>query len=143
MMDIRKVTDELSVAPQISADDVAEIAAAGFKTIICNRPDEEEIQQPMCEAVVEAARAHGIPVLHQPVISGQMSMADVKAFGRLVEEAQKPVLAYCRSGTRCVTLWAISQAGNLEVEEIIGSAATAGYDLSGLAPTLASLSENK
>lgn len=142
-MDVRKVTDEVSVAPQISAGDMPEIAAAGFKTIICNRPDGEELQQPVCQAITDAAHEFGIPVLHQPVISGQMSMTDVEAFKKLVDDAEKPVLAYCRSGTRCATLWAISKATELSAEEIIGSAAQAGYDLSGLAPTLNSLGAQK
>ncbi|MCH9808882.1 MAG: TIGR01244 family phosphatase [Alphaproteobacteria bacterium] len=142
-MDVRKVTEDLSVAPQISADEVAEIAAAGFKTIICNRPDGEDALQPGCQAISDAASRLGVAVVHQPVVSGQLGMADVVAFKKLVEDAQKPVLAYCRSGTRCVTLWGLSQAGNLSSQEIIGAAAIAGYDLSGLAATLDSLAQQK
>ncbi|MBP8926656.1 MAG: TIGR01244 family phosphatase, partial [Pseudomonadales bacterium] len=69
---------------------------------------------------------------HQPVISGAMTEHDVIAFRQLLASAAQPVLAFCRSGTRCTTLWAFASAGELAADDIIGAAARAGYDLSGL-----------
>jgi uncharacterized protein (TIGR01244 family) len=135
-MILNKVTEDISVAPQITAQDVSKIAAAGFKTIICNRPDGEVFDQPSCKDIELAAKACGLQFIDQPVISGQLSGEDVGAFKENFANAPKPVVAYCRSGTRCVTLWAFSQAGSRPAEEIIALAKGAGYDLSGLAQAL-------
>src|SRR5579872_4397138 len=109
-MDIRKITDELSVAPQIRAEDVSAVAAAGFRAVICNRPDGESSDQPCCEDIEAAARAAGLAWRAQPVRSGGVTIEDAAAFGALMVELPKPVLAYCRSGTRCAALWCLSQA---------------------------------
>lgn len=136
-MDIRKLTDDISVSPQIAPADVADIAAQGFRTIVCNRPDGESFGQPACGDVEAEARKHGLAFVDQPVISGQISVLDVERFGDLYAALEKPVLAYCRSGTRCTVLWALSQAGTLPADEILERAAQAGYDLSGLAGAIA------
>lgn len=131
-----KLTDDISVAPQITAEEVDEIAKAGFKTIICNRPDGEDAAQADCEGIKQAAEARGLAFCFQPVISGRMTPEDVKAFKGIFEAAAKPVLAYCRTGTRCTFLWAFSQAGAMPTNDIIAAAHRAGYDLSGMAPAL-------
>lgn len=136
-----KVTDDISVAPQITVEDVPAIAAAGFKSIICNRPDGESSGQPRCEDVKAAAEAHGLTFSFQPVLSGRMSIEDVQAFKSLYQSAPKPILAYCRSGTRCTFLWAFSQAGNMATGDIIAAAGAAGYDLSGMAAALERLAK--
>jgi sulfide:quinone oxidoreductase len=128
-MDIRKITDELSVAPQIRADEVSAIAAAGFRAVICNRPDGESSDQPCCEDIEAAVKASGMAWRMQPVRSGGVTQADADAFGALMAELPKPVLAYCRSGTRCATLWCLSEAGKRPLPDILGRARSAGYDL--------------
>ncbi|MBU1212760.1 MAG: TIGR01244 family phosphatase [Alphaproteobacteria bacterium] len=131
-----KVTDDISVAPQITVEDVAAIAAAGFRSIVCNRPDGESSGQAAVDDVKAAAEAQGLSFSYQPVLSGRMSIEDVQAFKTLYEAAPKPILAYCRSGTRCAFLWAFSQAGNMATGDILAATAAAGYDLSGMAPAL-------
>jgi sulfide:quinone oxidoreductase len=128
-MDIRKITDELSVAPQILAAEVPAIAAAGFRAVICNRPDGESSDQPCCSDIEEAVKAHGLVWRSQPVLSGGVTIADGQEFGALLAELPKPVLAYCRSGTRCATLWSLSEAGKRPVTEIVSRANAAGYDV--------------
>ena len=128
-MDIRKITDELSVAPQIRADDVSAIVAAGFRAVICNRPDGETSDQPCCEDIEAAVKASGLAWRMQPVRSGGVTQADADAFAALMAELPKPVLAYCRSGTRCATLWCLSQTGKLSLPDILGRAQAAGYDM--------------
>ena len=135
-MDARRVTEELSVSPQISAADVPAIAAAGYRSIICNRPDGEGPGQPPFEEIEAAAKASGVEIRYQPVISGQMQSADVEAFGALMASLPKPVFVYCRSGTRSVTLWAFSEGGKRPLPEILEKAGAAGYDLSGVAPLI-------
>lgn len=142
-MDLRKLTDELTVAPQIGIDEIATAADQGFKTIICNRPEGEEPSQPITEDMADAAGDAGLTFVHQPVISGNMSFDDVDQFSKLIDDMPKPILAYCRSGTRCSTLWALSQArdSTRDVDDILDICASAGYDYSGMRATLESLKE--
>jgi sulfide:quinone oxidoreductase len=128
-MDIRKITDELSVAPQIQAAEVPAIAAAGFRAVICNRPDGESSDQPSGSEIEAAVKANGLVWRSQPVLSGGVTLADGEAFGALLAELPKPVLAYCRSGTRCAALWSLSQAGKRPLAEIVSRTNAAGYDV--------------
>lgn len=107
-MNVTRITPDYSVAPQIAAADVAEIAALGFRSIMCNRPDAEDPGQPDFAQIEAAARAQGLVTIHVPVFSGAIYEADVEAFRAAMDELPRPVLAYCRSGTRCRTLWNLS-----------------------------------
>lgn len=138
-MDLRKLNDDLTVAPQISVDDIARAAEQGFKAIICNRPDGEEHDQPTAENMANAANKAGMTFAHQPVISGGLSLEDAQQFKSLLDELPKPILAYCRSGTRCSTLWALAEAPTRDTDDIISTCAQAGYDYSAMRPTLDSL----
>lgn len=142
-MDLRKINDDLSVAPQIGIDEIADAAAQGFKTLICNRPDGEEADQPVAEDMADVAGDVGMTFVHQPVISGGVTFDDVDQFGKLMDELPKPILAYCRSGTRCSTLWALSQATVMDIDEILDACSRAGYDYTGMRPTLESLKEKR
>lgn len=132
MPDFRHVTDTLSVAPQISVDDVAEAARQGFRLIINNRPDGEAADQPTSAEIEAAARAAGLGYLHIPVVGGPTA-AQVEAERKALAAAEGPVLAFCRSGTRSIVTWSIgeAQAGRSR-SELIGLGAAAGYDLAGV-----------
>ncbi|GGK41145.1 TIGR01244 family sulfur transferase [Salinarimonas ramus] len=134
--DIRRLTPELSVAPQIAPDDLAAVKAAGFTTVINNRPDGESPDQPPSATMEAEAARVGLAYRHVPVVSGAMTMDDVAAFDAALSETDGPTLAFCRSGTRSATLWAFTQAGARAPDEILSIAGGAGYDLSGLRPYL-------
>lgn len=110
-MEIKKIDAVFSVAPQITATDLEAVRDAGFRTILCNRPDGEGSDQPPFDEIAEAARKLGLDALYQPVIGSQLGAEEAKAFDALFDAAPKPVLAYCRSGARCTMLWSLSQAG--------------------------------
>lgn len=131
-MDLHRLDDTVTVAPQLLAEELAAVARLGFRTVINNRPDGESFDQPPSAAMAEAAQAAGLAYHHQPVVSGGLSVEDVLAFRELLASAEGPVLAFCRSGTRCANLWALAQAGNCDADAVIASAARAGYDLRGL-----------
>lgn len=132
MLDIRNVTDAFAVAPQIEPEDMAEIAAAGFKTIIANRPDGEGgLDQPRMGAVRAKAEELGLTFIALP-FSGAPTPEIVERTGQILSQAETPVLAYCRTGTRSITAWALVHSGQGTAEEIINAAAGAGYDLSSL-----------
>ena len=133
MSDFRRVTDDLSVAPQISVADVAEAARQGFKTLINNRPDGEEPGQPSGAEIAAAALAAGLAYHHIPVRGGP-APEQVEATAIVLQEAEVPVLAFCRSGTRSIVTWSICQAasGAMARGDLISLGREAGYDLSGV-----------
>ncbi len=131
-MDIRKITDDIAASPQITATDVALIAEAGYRAIICNRPDGEGADQPNFEEIEAAAKLAGLEARYIPVVSGKVQDADAVAFGKALRELPGPVLAYCRSGTRSATLWSLSQAGGLPPAQILAATKQAGYDMAGV-----------
>ncbi len=136
-MDLRKITDSFSVSPQIEAADVPAIVDAGFRSILCNRPDGEEFGQCCFEDVAQAARDAGLEVRTVPVTSGMAGADDMAAFRAALEQMPQPVLAYCRTGTRCTMLWSIAQFGEMAPEDILHRTSQAGYDMSGLMRQLA------
>ena len=135
-MDIRALTPTLSVGGQITAADVRTLADLGIRSILCNRPNGEEPGQPGFAEIVEAARAAGIETRHLP-ISGPPSDEDAADFGTALDGLPKPVFAYCRSGQRSVTAWALSQAKRRSVADILAAAGAAGYDIGPAIPRIA------
>ena len=103
---VNPLTDSFSVAPQLSAGDMSAVAQAGDKSVIINRPDfEGGPEQPASQEVMQAAKAAGLEVVYQPVVSGAITAQDVSQFAQLLNSMPKPILAYCRSGTRCTQLF--------------------------------------
>ena len=132
MADIRQVTEQFAVAPQVELDDFAEIAALGFTHVINNRPDGEGADQPTSAQAEAAAKAAGLSYAFAPFV-GQPTPEAVKA----VMAARGKTLAYCRSGTRSVTAWALAQANNAApADAIVQAAADAGYNLAPMAGML-------
>lgn len=109
-VDTRTITDRFSVSSQLTAADLPGIARAGFRSIICNRPDGEAPDQPTHDRIADAARANGIEMRYLPVTPGRITRADVAAFRDLLRDLPGPVLAYCRSGARSSDLWSRCQA---------------------------------
>lgn len=136
-MGARKLTPELSVAAQIVASDIDAIRAAGFRAIICNRPDGEGADQPNFDEIDQAAKRVGLETRYLPAESGKVSDEEGEKFGALMQELPKPVLAYCRTRTRSTTMWALSQARNRPMPEIVETAKSAGYDLGALVRRIA------
>lgn len=133
MPDFRRVTDDFTTAPQIAIADIADAARQGFTTLVSNRPDGEEPGQPTAAEVEAAARAAGLAFFHIPVRGGP-TPDQVEQMKAVIDEAPGPVLAFCRSGTRSINTWALSQAtsGARPRDELIGLGRGAGYDLSGV-----------
>jgi uncharacterized protein (TIGR01244 family) len=103
---VNSLTASFAVAPQLSPGDMQAVAQAGFKSVIINRPDfEGGPDQPTAADVIAAAEAAGLTARYQPVVSGAMTQADVVRFAELLDELPAPVLAYCRTGTRCTHLY--------------------------------------
>ena len=139
-MDIRPLNDRFAVAPQIAPEDAEAIKAAGYVAIVNNRPDGEEPGQPTADAVRAAVEAAGLAYTEIPVTQAGFSHPQLDAMAAALAAADGPVLAFCRSGTRSCNLWALAAAkAGRDPALLEGQAADAGYDLSGLRPTLDSL----
>jgi uncharacterized protein (TIGR01244 family) len=138
-MDIRPLTSDYAVSPQIEPADIDAIKAAGFTTVINNRPDGEIPPHLHGQTIRAAVEAAGLSFVDNPVIGGQLSMQNVEAQAAAMAEASGPVLAYCASGNRSSVVWALSLAGQMPVDDLIGLPARHGYELEGLRPQIEAL----
>lgn len=139
-MDIRHITPDYAVSPQISPEDAAAIAEAGFKLVICNRPDSEigpDLHAAQIRAAIEGA---GLTFEELPLSQETMTLDNAARHRSLIEGAEGPVLAYCRTGTRCSVVWALGHANSISPDELLSKTAAAGYQLEHLRPILTQVS---
>jgi len=104
-MNVRKIDANFAVTGQITPEQVKAISDAGYKSIVCARPDNEEGGQPSFDAVARAAEAQGLQIIHIPV-SGGLGEGQIVRFQTAWKDLPKPVLGYCRSGARAGSLYA-------------------------------------
>ncbi|MDB5689449.1 MAG: hypothetical protein JWL91_1325 [Sphingomonas bacterium] len=129
----RKLDETISVAGQITPDDVAAAAAGGFAFVINNRPDGEQPGQPMAAEIAAAAAAAGLGYRAIPITHAGFSEDQVTAMREALEAADGPVLAFCRSGTRSTFIWALARSRMGDAPDMLAAKAeAAGYDLSPL-----------
>ena len=138
-MHINQLSKDYSVAPQILVEDVDTILDAGFKSVICNRPDEENPVSCQIKAIKTAARAAGLEFAENVFDSYSFGLDKVQRQTQLLKQLPSPVLAYCASGNRCSVIWAFSLAGTLEIDAILEATTRAGYQLIHLRPQLEQL----
>ena len=136
-MELKILSADVAVSTQVLPADLKAVGDAGYRAIICNRPDGEGADQPTFEEVSKAAESLGLQAAYLPIVSGKVMDEDAAAFGRLLTELPGPVLAYCRTGTRSTTLWSLSQASERSVPEILAAAKAAGYDMAGVVRRIA------
>jgi len=103
-MQINKLNDNFSFTAQITADDIAELAKLGFKTIINNRPDGESENQPSSAELAAAAQAHQLNYVHIPVIPNNIQPAQVQAFQHTYQTSARPIIGFCKTGNRASSL---------------------------------------
>jgi sulfide:quinone oxidoreductase len=128
-MNIKQLTQNISVSGQIKHSDMMSLAKLGFKTVINNRPDREIPFQPRSKTLAARAKRAGISYLYLPVISGGITQKNVDDFAVLLAKAQGPVFAFCRTGTRSANLWAMANPDHLPSDDITDIGAKAGYTL--------------
>ena len=135
---MRKVTNHYFVSPQIESTDVKSLEEQGFEFIVCNRPDGEEPNQPDFKSIEEECLKSGIKFYNYPLSPGDLNLERILETKAIVEGGKK-TLAYCRTGTRCIILWACAEVANKEVKEILKISENAGYDLNHMEEILSSL----
>jgi sulfide:quinone oxidoreductase len=131
----KPLADNLSVCSFVSPAELPQVARE-FRTIVNARPDAEESGQPSSAEIEQAARRLGLEYVHIPVVPGQITDEQVAAFAEALDAKPGPVLAFCKSGTRAASLWALSRAGEHGADAVMDAAAKAGFDLQGLKPRL-------
>ncbi|ESW59833.1 MAG: hypothetical protein Q27BPR15_15265 [Rhodobacter sp. CACIA14H1] len=140
-MDIRALTPTYAVSPQIEPSDLPAIKAAGYTTVIDNRPDGEIPPHLHTGEMRRAAEALGLAFVANPVIGGALTMDNVAAQRAAIDAASGPVFAYCASGNRSSVVWALAHAGQMPADDLIGIPARFGYQLDHLRPTLEQLAQ--
>lgn len=130
-MTIRAITERFSISGQPSLSEIADLAERGTSLLINNRPDGEEPDQPGTQAEAGAAEKTGLAYLHLPVTGATITREDVTRFRQAIRDADGPVVAHCRSGTRSLTLWAIGEVleGGLTTDGLIEFGTRHGIDL--------------
>ena len=136
-MKLAAIDKQISVSAQIKPEDLPDIAQQGYRSVICNRPDGEAADQPTFEEIEAAAKKLDLEIRYQPITAGKVRDEDADAFGTLLNALPKPVLAYCRTGTRSATLWSLSQAETLPLAGILSKTKSAGYDMAGVVRRIA------
>lgn len=130
----------LSAAGRLERADIEALARAGIRTIINNRPDGEDPGQLPAADARKLAATHGIAYHHIPITAASLARADVDAFAAALQEAQTPIVAHCRSGTRSTLLWALTRLREgADPLALIAEAARHGIDIAGLPAVAARL----
>jgi sulfide:quinone oxidoreductase len=135
-MKIVQLSPLLSISDQLEPSDLGVAAAQGFRSVINNRPDREAEEQPTSSELQAAAERLGLAYRHVPVVADKVTDEDVEAFASAVKELNGPVLAFCRTGARSTSLWALWEAWHLEPDTILKATSGAGYNREALRPRL-------
>ena len=132
-MPIFQLTETLSVAAQVTPQDIPNLAAQGFSTVVCNRPDGEVPDQASMDAIEAACNDANLLFVRYPVDALNFPGPDLEGLGELFDDAGQRVLAYCRTGTRCANLWVATRSEE-ERQAAIQVARDIGFDLSMVTP---------
>jgi len=135
---MKKVSDNYYVSSQISEEDLVSFKNEGFSLIVCNRPNGEEENQTDFELIRKQCESIGLTFMNLPMVPGDLQSELIFETKKILDTNQK-TLAYCRTGTRCINLWACANVFKEEVDETIKMASRAGYDLDHLRPMLDSI----
>ena len=127
-MDIRRLSPDYAVSPQIAPNDVAAIRDAGYSMVICNRPDGQNPPPLWAQAIRAEVEAAGMAFVVNPVVPGRFTAEMLATQADAMAQATGPVLAYCASGNRSAIVWSMLKAGELGVDGVLAATRAAGYD---------------
>ena len=140
-MSFRTLSATYATSPQITPGDVPAIAEAGYRTVICNRPDGENPPDLAAARLRAAVEAAGMAFVDNPVIGGALTEANVTAQRAAMDAAGGPVFAYCASGNRSSIVWALATGADRPVDDTIAAAARWGYNLEPYRDRIAALAK--
>ncbi|WP_332060714.1 TIGR01244 family sulfur transferase [Bartonella sp. CB74] len=107
-MNLQQIEPDIFISAQISVEHVKTLAKAGFKTIICNRPDQEDPHQPDFSSIKATANKYGIEAYYIPITPSAIEKSDVETMQKVLKTAPIPLLAYCHYGTRSMHLYRLA-----------------------------------
>jgi len=137
MVRVVHLSPEFAVAGQLAVADFAALAAQGFKSVVCNRPDGEDPTQISAEQAHAAATAAGLAFRHFPLrMPDVLDPATADATKALLDTLPGPILAFCRSGTRSAIAWAAAATQVAPVDAVINALQQADFVIPGLADEL-------
>ena len=142
-MQFNTLSDDYSVSPQIDVSDVPSIAEAGFKSVICNRPDQENPESRQIGAIRAAVQAAGMDFAENVFDPSSFGPDKIERQAELLAHLPGPVFAYCASGNRCSVVWAFTQAGRIATDRILDATTSAGFQLPHLRPQLEMMALNR
>ncbi len=93
-MKIRRLNDDFTISTQIEMEKIGKVAARGYRSIICNRPDDESAGHPRYAQVETAARRAGLETAYIPIALTGATPSDGAAFARAAADLSRPILAY-------------------------------------------------
>ncbi|UWQ20175.1 TIGR01244 family sulfur transferase [Jannaschia sp. W003] len=128
-MDLRPLSPAVSTAPMIEPADMAALAAEGFTTVVCNRPDAEVPPTHQAGTMERAAAEAGLHFVYNPVTTPGITVDAVDEQRAAIDGAEGRVMLYCRSGTRSAILWALAEAGRQPTGDILAALERAGYPM--------------
>tara|TARA_B100000575_G_scaffold121689_1_gene96891 strand:- start:917 stop:1315 length:399 start_codon:yes stop_codon:yes gene_type:complete len=131
-MQIVNISGLYNVSPQISSTDIEILSEKGFEKIICNRPDFEVHPNIQSNLIKKVATEMGISFEYHPLTFENMNAENIGKQMDFINESERPVLAYCTSGTRCAAIWALGQIGKMSKDKILKTTLESGYNLEGL-----------
>ena len=131
-MQINNVSGLYNVSPQISVTDLEFLSENGFGKIICNRPNFEVPPSFQSNVIEKVATEIGLSFEYHPLTFENMNAENIEKQMAFIKESERPVLAYCTSGTRCAAIWALGQIGKMSKDEILKTTLESGYNLQGL-----------
>ena len=127
----------LTAAGALSADNIEALAASGVKTIVNNRPDNEDPGQLPAADARKLCEVHGIAYHHIPFVAATLTKAQIDAFEQVLMTGSHPMVAHCRSGTRSTMIWALTRMRQGDdPAALVALGAKNGVDISAL-PALA------
>ncbi len=130
MQDFKEITQKFSVAGALAPGDIAKFSEMGFKTIVSNLPD-EEVKNGFTAALAKAeAKAHGLRYIHMPANGATVTDLDViERFANVLADANQPILAHCKTGTRSAILYGLVAARTTKPAIVLEQLDKIGFDL--------------
>lgn len=131
------LSDAIAVGEFPSVEHIAILAKVGFKSLLNSQPEGEVDRLMPAAALAQEAHAAGLAYHFLPLETRRPSEAQIQAFARAIATLPKPIYAFCYSGSRSAAAWALASSAFMDTDAIIAACASAGYDISFLAPHLA------
>lgn len=126
------LSDDLWVGPAPRPGTASDLKSAGFRSIINNQPDTDAGLLMTSSQIEAEAKSCGLDYTYIPIEGHNPLERDVRSFHKALTEMPHPIFAYCRSGGRSASLWAMATVAENDTDSLIARCRDIGFDISGL-----------